>query len=128
VSDVSDVMEFGKFKGQPLREVPQRYLEWLIATYEQHLRTWRAEIKRRVAESEPTNKDVGGREAMKRVDSADLPPWEGPDEFAAIRVHPRRAKVYQAARIKTRRQRELGSRAGQRRRRQVWRQVRGNVQ
>jgi hypothetical protein len=120
----ADVMEFGKYKGRSLREVPQSYLEWLITTYERHLKKWNAEIDRRASDRAS---DCEGNErrpmvkpVVKHLDTDDLPPWEGPDEFVTVRV---RRQVRRAGRVKTRRQRGLD----QRRRRQVWRQVRGGI-
>jgi hypothetical protein len=120
----TDVMEFGKYKGCPLRELPQSYLEWLITTYERHLKEWSAEIDRR-ASDRATDREGNERRSMvkpavKHLDTDDLPPWEGPDEFATVRVH---RQVRRAGRVKTRRQRGLG----QRHRRQVWRQVQGGI-
>jgi Putative quorum-sensing-regulated virulence factor len=49
---MTGVMEFGKYKGYPLREVPDNYLEWLIESYERNVRLWRSELDRRASEAE----------------------------------------------------------------------------
>ena len=40
-------LEFGKYRGADLRDVPDGYLEWLISTRREELRLYEAEATRR---------------------------------------------------------------------------------
>jgi uncharacterized protein (DUF3820 family) len=40
-------MTFGKYKDQPLKDVPTDYLEWIAAKYEEDLKMFKEELDSR---------------------------------------------------------------------------------